>query len=224
MMQSQGAIVLLIIGLLVLYFSNKLKKITLLVILLIPPYLYIYTRVNGIWDGRNLSDFVAEKFSPTRAQSLQFRFDNETVLIVKAMQGTFFGWGGFGRSRVFNDKGKDLTVADGLWIITLGQNGIYGIMLLVFSIQLPAILFMLRFKPDEWSKKALAGPVVMAVFLALSMIDNLLNAMINPIYTLFSGALTGMALNNSLSLNEDSERKELQQVAATTVPATRFIA
>ncbi len=223
MMQSQGAIVLLFIGLMVLYFSHKSKKIILLVILLIPPYLYIYTRVNGIWDGRNLSNYVAEKFSPTRAQSLQFRFDNETVLIVKAMQGTVFGWGGFGRSRVFDDKGKDLTVADGLWIITLGQNGIYGLMLLVFSIQLPAILFMLRFKPGEWNHKALAGPAVMAVFLALTMIDNLLNAMINPIYTLFSGALTGMALNNSLTLNDDSETKEVQQAARKIIPATRFI-
>ena len=224
MMQSQGAIVLFIIGIMVLYFSTKLKRIILLVILLIPPYLYIFTRVNGIWDGRNLSGYVAEKFSPVRAQSLQFRFDNETILIVKAMEGTVFGWGGFGRSRVYDEKGKDLSVTDGLWIITLGQNGIYGLIMLTITIQMPTILFMLRYKPGQWNNKALAGPAVMAIFLALTMIDNLLNAMVNPIYMLFSGGLTSMALTNNLSLNDGSETKELKQAEGTLAPVTRFIA
>ena len=224
MMKSEGAIVLLIIGMVVLFFSNKLKQIILVVILLIPPYLYIFTRVNGIWDGRNLSDYVAVNVSPVRAQSLQFRFDNETILIVKAMQGTIFGWGGYGRSRVYDEKGKDLSVTDGLWIITLGQNGIYGLIMLTITIQLPVILFMLRYKPEQWNKKALAGPAVMAIFLALTMIDNLLNAMVNPIYMLFGGGLTGMVLKNTLLLDDGSETKELKQTEGTNAPVTRFIA
>jgi hypothetical protein len=222
MMKSEGAIVLLVIGLTVLFVSNKLKQIILIAILLITPYLYIFTRINSIWDGRNLSNYVAETFSPVRAQSLQFRFDNETILIVKAMQGTVFGWGGYGRSRVYDENGKDISVTDGLWIITLGQNGIYGLITLAISIQLPAILFALRFKPEEWNKKGIAAPTVMAIFLAITMIDNLLNAMVNPIYMLFSGGLTGMVLNNSLSLADGSETKKLQQAEET--PVTRFIA
>ena len=222
MMKSEGAIVLLFIALMVLFVSNKLKQIILIAILLITPYLYIFTRINGIWDGRNLSNYVAEKFSPVRAQSLQFRFDNETILIVKAMQGTVFGWGGYGRSRVYDENGKDISVTDGLWIITLGQNGIYGLMTLAISIQLPAILFALRFKPEEWNKKGIAAPTVMAIFLAITMIDNLLNAMVNPIYMLFSGGLTSMVFNNSLSLADGSETKKLQQAKGT--PVTRFIA
>ena len=192
-------------------------------ILLITPYLYILTRINGIWDGRNLSNYVAEKFSPVRAQSLQFRFDNETMLIVKAMQGTVFGWGGYGRSRVYDEKGKDLSVTDGLWIITLGQNGLYGLIMLTTTIQLPVVFFALRFKPEVWNKKALAGPAVMAIFLALTMIDNLLNAMVNPIYMLFSGGLTGIVLKNTLSLDDGSETKELEQTEGTNAPVTRFI-
>lgn len=224
MMQSQGAIVLLLIGVFVLYLSNRIKKIILVLILLLPPHLYIATRVTGIWDGRNFSNFVAEKFSAVRAQSLQFRFDNETILIDKALQGTIFGWGGYGRSRVYNEKGKDLSVTDGLWIITLGQNGIYGLLMMVISIQLPVVLFVLRVKPEQWNKKEVAGPAVMAVFLALTMIDNLLNAMINPIYMLFSGGLTGMALKNTLTLHDGSEAEELQHSEETITPLTRFIA
>lgn len=56
------------------------------------------------------------------------------------------------------------------------------------------------------------------------MIDNLLNAMINPIYMLFSGGLTGMALKNTLTLHDGSEAEELQHSEETITPLTRFIA
>ena len=221
-MKSVGAIVLLFIGLIVLFLSNKMKNVVLLLIMLLVPPLYVYTRTTGIWDGTNLSGYVAEKFSPTRAQSLQFRFDNETILINKALQGTFFGWGGFGRSRVFNDKGKDLSVTDGLWIITLGQNGKFGLMAMIIAIQTPVILFFLRFKPGSWNEKNSAVPAVMALFLAIYMIDNLLNAMTNPIYMLFSGGLTGMALGANQEETADSA-EETERIVETIIPETRFI-
>ena len=221
-MKSVGAIVLLFIGLIVLFLSNKMKNVVLLLIMLLVPPLYVYTRTTGIWDGTNLSGYVAEKFSPARAQSLQFRFDNETILINKALQGTFFGWGGFGRSRVYDEKGKDLSVTDGLWIITLGQNGKFGLMAMIIAIQTPVILFFLRFKPGSWNEKNRAIPAVMALFLAIYMIDNLLNAMTNPIYMLFSGGLTGMALGAHQEETADSA-EETEHIVEMIIPATRFI-
>jgi len=221
-MKSVGAIVLLFIGLVVIYLSNRMKNVVLLLIILLVPPLYVYTRTTGIWDGTNLSGYVAEKFSPTRAQSLQFRFDNETILINKALQGTFFGWGGYGRSRVFNEKGKDLSVTDGLWIITLGQNGTFGLMAMIIAIQTPVALFFLRFKPGHWNEKKWAGPAVMAMFLAIYMIDNLLNAMTNPIYMLFSGGLTGLALGAHQEETETSA-EDTMRTGSTIIPSTRFI-
>ena len=49
----------------------------------------------------------------------------------------------------------------------------------------------------------------MAIFLGIFMIDNLLNAMINPVYILFSGSLISMLL-----LKADGNRTPLK---------TRFI-
>lgn len=226
MMQSMGAITLLMIGLAVMVISTRLKSAIPVFILLCIPTLYAYTRTTGIWDGRNLSGFVAEKFSPTRAQSLQFRFDNETILIEKAMQGTFFGWGGYGRSRVFNDKGRDLSITDGLWIIVLGTNGIYGLATLTIAVQLPVLLFVLRIRPVRWKQSSMAAPAVMAVFLSIYMIDNLLNAMINPIYMLFCGGITSMLIHQPAYAPEIQEK---QGTAADTrqrrdpLPATRYI-
>jgi hypothetical protein len=201
MMKSYGAIFLIFLGLLFVFLSNRLKNIWLIIVLLIAPPLYVYTRTTGIWDGTNLSGFVAEKFSPTRAQSLQFRFDNETILIKKAMEGTVFGWGGYGRSRVYDNTGKDITVADGLWIITLGQNGIFGLVALIVAVQTPVVFYLMRTSPEHWNEKNRGAPTVMTVFLSIYMIDSLLNAMINPVYMVFSGGVVSALLIGEKAFN-----------------------
>ena len=224
MMQSIGAIALLGLGLIIIYLSSWVKKPILLIALLAVPHLYVVTRTTGYWNGTNLTELIAEKLSADRAQSLQFRFDNEAILIDRAMEGTVFGWGGFGRSRVFDDKGRDISVADGLWIITLGQNGIYGLMTLIVAVQLPVMLFLMRIKANRWQSVRWAAPAVMAIFLALYMADNLLNAMINPVYMLFNGGLIGMMLNSAIALQPDIAMQDEQQtVQARALPRTRFI-
>jgi len=226
MLRSVAAVSWLIIGLLVLYLSNKTKTAFLLIILILVPYLYIVTRTTGFWDGRNLSEAVSGNFSANRSQSLQFRFDNETILIEKARQGSFFGWGGYGRSRVYDETGKDISITDGLWIITYGTNGLYGLVVMVITIQLPLFLFFLRVKPELWTTKTWGNSAVMAVFLGIFMIDNLLNDMINPVYMLCGGSLTGMLLNSSTVLADNSEAVpfEADGKQNQTVYGTRFIA
>ncbi len=239
MMKSFGAIILLFLGVAVIVLSHRMKRTLLILILLLIPHLYVITRTTGIWDGQNLSGFVEQKISADRAQSLQFRFDNETILIDKAMRGTIFGWGGFGRSRVYDDKGRDISVADGLWIIALGQNGIYGLLTMMIAIQTPVLLFLLRIKPERWKEKAWAAAAVMAVFLSIYMIDNLLNAMINPVYMLFSGGITGMALKAQYGdpamsttgtprqspdqISNESEQETIRFIPAPQRYASRFI-
>jgi hypothetical protein len=222
MMKSYGAIFLIFLGLLFAFLSNKMKNYWLIVVLLVAPHLYVYTRTTGIWDGTNLSSFVAEKFSPTRAQSLQFRFDNETILIQKAMEGTVFGWGGYGRSRVYDETGKDVSVTDGLWIITLGQNGIFGLMALILAVQTPVIFYLMRSAPERWNEKNRGAPTVMVVFMATYMIDSLLNAMINPVYMVFSGGIVGMLLKGETAFNVNTGN-DLTETPQFVMPKTRFL-
>ncbi len=225
MLRSVAAVSWLIIGLLVLYISNKTKTAFLLIILMLVPYLYIVTRTTGYWDGRNLSDSVSGNFSANRSQSLQFRFDNETILIQKARQGSFFGWGGYGRSRVYDNEGKDVSTTDGLWIITYGTNGLYGLIVMVMAIQWPLFLFFSRVKPELWKTKIWGSSAVMAAFLGIFMIDNLLNAMINPVYMLCNGSLIGMLLNSSkiLTINTETGRLQPETEQIQAINKTRFI-
>jgi len=225
MMRSMGAISLFIIALLVVYLSFKTKTTVLVLILLFAPHLYMFTRTTGIWDGRNLSNAISEKYSTDRSGSLQFRFDNETILVQKALQGSFFGWGGYGRSRIYDETGKDISVTDGLWVITFGANGIYGLVTMVTAIQWPIMLFVWRVKPELWKTARWGSSSVMAIFLGIFMIDNLLNSMVNPVYMLCSGSLIGALLNSSRipAIDSDTMSIELKEERKRALQRTRFI-
>lgn len=219
LMKSTGAMALFVVGLFTLYISNKLKTAVIVLALLSIPPTYIVARSTGLWSGENLSSLVAEKFSEERAQSLQFRFDNENILVEKALDGTFFGWGGWNRSRVFDQDGKDISVTDGLWIITLGTKGIYGLVLLVIVIELPIMLLLYRAGPALWNKPEYAAAAAMAMLLTLYMIDNLLNGMINPIFMLFNGGVCGL-LSRGVPVEEG---ESLNPAAMLTSVKTRFL-
>jgi hypothetical protein len=65
----------------------------------------------------------AEDIDPARAQSFGSRLEHEETLLGKAQQRPVFGWGVWGRQRVFDDYGRNITVTDGTWIIELGAGG-----------------------------------------------------------------------------------------------------
>lgn len=215
LMKSTGAVGLLFAGLVCLLFSVKTRTTLLIWALLAVPPAYVVARSSGMWSGEKLTTWISEKYSEERGQSLQFRFDNENILVVKAMEGTFFGWGGWGRSRVYDEDGKDISVTDGLWIIVLGTRGLYGVILLILTIQLPVLLLLHRRSPAGWTEPDHAPAAVMAVLLALYMIDNLLNAMVNPMFMLFAGGMCGM-------LGEEGQQMHvLQEGGAVSVVTPR---
>src|SRR5262249_29886497 len=70
---------------------------------------------------------LSDLFSEDRAASLEFRFQNEDLLVARARERIWFGWGSWGRN---NDVPADTPigrpVTDGYWIIALGQEGVVG--------------------------------------------------------------------------------------------------
>ncbi|MEN8200363.1 MAG: hypothetical protein ABFR63_09870 [Thermodesulfobacteriota bacterium] len=223
LMKSTGALGLFILGLAALFSAQRFKVPIIMIILLMIPPAYMISRSTDYWDGRNLSSFVEEKFSADRAQSLQFRFDNEYLLIDKAMAGSFFGWGGWGRSRVYDDDGRDITITDGLWIITMGTRGIYGIILMSLTIVMPMLLLLIKVPLKQWATPRYAAASVFATLLTIYMVDNLLNAMVNPIFMLFNGGINGMLMQE---ISETETEVSLDLESGTTlqpVPATRLL-
>jgi hypothetical protein len=130
--------------------------------------------------------------SDDRARSLEFRFINEDRLLDRARERPMTGWGRFGRNRVYEEGGNDITVTDGHWIIVLGQFGVLGF-IAEFGLLTCGIfraMGALKFVRSESEGIFLAA---LALILSLSVLDLLPNATITPFTFLLAGALVGRA-------------------------------
>jgi len=131
--------------------------------------------------------------NPLRAQSLEYRFNNEAQLLDRAAQKPAFGWSGWGRSLVRDpEDGEILTIPDGRWIIVFGSFGWLGYIAEFGLLALPLLLLgvhVLRHKKAELSPYI--GAV--ALILGITLIDMLLNATLTPLTWLTAGAVLGYA-------------------------------
>ena len=210
LLKSTGALVLGFGGGLVLWLASATGARWWLLLLAVTPPVYAAVRTTGAWSGEALVESVAANLDSDRAESLDFRLTNENLLVNKALDRPTFGWGGWGRNRVFDEKsGKDLTVTDGLWIIVLGDRGLVGLVALGAVLLLPIARFALLFPPSTWSTRSLAPTAACAVVLTLWSIDSLMNAMVLPVYLLLAGSLMGFALDASEEPDEASRAGEL---------------
>lgn len=130
---------------------------------------------------------LAQNVDPARAASLRFRLDNEDILLDKANRRPLFGWGGWGRNRVIDDEGRDASVTDGYWIISIGTKGWLGYVAEFGLLLIPMIFLGLRWK--TLGLTAATGAIAMA--LIANMIDLIPNATLTPVTWLLAGALAG---------------------------------
>ncbi|MGE3316217.1 MAG: O-antigen ligase domain-containing protein [Planctomycetaceae bacterium] len=190
--RSSGAILLMFGGTALLFICRWLRSPIPLLIVVLIPLAYSWARATNMWDGQEAVTLAGEILEPQRAQSLDFRFDNENQLAAKALKQKWFGWGRWGRSRIRDEFDKDISTVDGLWILSFGQSGLVGLAAVTLIYVLPVILLCWRHPVSEWSTPHLAAVTVLSLILALYSIDNLLNAKINPICALAMGALNGL--------------------------------
>ena len=134
----------------------------------------------------------AERVSPERAGSLKFRFDNEDILMERALEKPLFGWGSWGRNHILDPvSGVIQTVTDGRWIILIGVFGWVGYLAEFGLIALPVLMLWWygRHLPQAgWVR--LVGPV--ALILAVNLVDMIPNATLTPLTWLFAGAVLGL--------------------------------
>jgi len=130
---------------------------------------------------------VAEKIDPSRAGSLRFRLENEDRLLAKAKQRPIFGWGGWSRSRVFDEQGRDISVTDGRWIISIGQGGWVRYIAEFGLLSMPILMLTLRRRRYQVTL-ATSG---LCLVLAANLVDLIPNAGSSPLTWLMAGALMG---------------------------------
>lgn len=213
LVKSSGAYALFAMGLGIMFAGRRFKTALPIFILVmaIGVYLYISAATENYFADQ-LVEFLSQIFPEDRVSSLEFRFDNEEILVDKARERPWFGWGGYGRSLVpLNDYG-DITVQDSLWIIAFGNSGAVGLISLYISMLLPIlVLFWSRYPARLWFNPQVAPTVVMAIGVLLYMVDCILNALVNPLYILAAGGIAGIVLK--------PKEKLKKKVPAAVAPA-----
>jgi hypothetical protein len=192
--KSTGAIVLLMLGAAALSAPRWMNRSLPIYCLAAVAPLYIALRASCELSGEWLASASTQVVGADRSQSLAFRFDNENQLIAKAMQQPLFGWGGWGRSRIYDQYGNDKSITDGEWIIAIGTNGILGVSALYLALLLPVIIVVARGATSlSANEKDFAPVLALAMVVLLYGIDCLMNAMLNPMYCLAAGGLATLS-------------------------------
>ncbi len=215
--RSTGAYVYFLVGAGSLFLAWRFRTRILLWALIGAICWFLYTGAMGTFPNKPIIATLSSMFNPDRVASLAFRFDNEEILGAKARQQMLFGWGGFGRNRIFNEMGEDVAVTDSLWIITFGVNGVFGLVTMTAAMLLPSIAFMLRYPASLWKNPYFSQAAAIAAILILFMLDSLMNAMYNPFYMLAAGGLAGVVAQPK-EVTEAQMRKPVRQLVRSSVP------
>ncbi|WP_103334278.1 hypothetical protein [Pseudotabrizicola formosa] len=136
---------------------------------------------------------IASAMNAERGASLAFRIANEELLLERAAERPWFGWGLYGRGLLHDPvTGQINVIADGGWIITLGTFGWAGYVAEFGLLALPIALM---------SREALRQPAAMlspfaaavVLILAVNLVDLLPNDTLIPFTWLMAGAVLGHA-------------------------------
>ena len=157
------------------------------VLLAFAAILYPLLCLGDLFPHQYMLDLI-ESLDRSRAESLKYRFDQETDLLTRATQKIFFGWGGWGRNRLED------SVTDGYWVILVGKYGLIGFAA-IFGLMCSSVLRTAKIYTSTTHKaqnQCIAG---VSLTLALLMIDQIPNASINPIIWLMMSIQFGRAKN-----------------------------
>lgn len=182
MTKSLGALLITLGALGAIYFLPKRLQITFVVGVTMVILLYPVIRAADILPYEKLLANV----SAERARSFTVRLDSEQLLLERANQRPLFGWGGWGRSRVYTDEGLRGAITDGIWIIWLGTGG-WLKYIAVFGLLSWGILKMFWQRGQEIDKISIG----LALALMANLVDLIPNAGISPVTWLLAGALCG---------------------------------
>jgi hypothetical protein len=170
-------------------------QLRIAIVLALVALTYPATRMLQIFPSITIIDAFAS-LSPARASSLKFRFDQEDALLNKAAERPLFGWGRYGRNRIYGENwlgdAVDATVTDGRWIITFGQFGIVGFLLEFGLLAFPIFKASAAIRRAATGRERLAMTTI-ALIVAINMIELLPNSSLGPWTWLMAGCLLGSA-------------------------------
>lgn len=142
---------------------------------------YPVLRASDLVPTAEVGEFFA-RFSSERSASLMTRFNQEGRLLERAMRRPLYGWGGWGRSRIYRSWGEpgdswagasDVSITDGTWIIWLGATGVVGFAASIAMLVVPLLRCARRCTLLPPSTQVLVGATALIVgFFTLDLLPN----------------------------------------------------
>ena len=192
MAKSLGALIFVVMLVPLVVFLGPVNQIKIAILIGLLATAYPILKGAGAVPQDRLLE-AAASIDPDRAASLQFRFDNEQVLLDRAYIKPVFGWGSWGRNHILDPvSGNILTVTDGRWIIVIGVYGWVGFLAEFGLLVLPLCLL---WREAIAARQIPVSPFIapLSLILAINILDMIPNATLTPLTWMVAGALTGYA-------------------------------
>jgi len=186
--KSTGAIIFAAFSLPLLIWSKPKRELRVALLLASIVLLYPALRLSELFPTTSILQLSNATLGADRAGSMDFRFQNEELLLARARERVVFGWGSYGRNFTFDRNGHP-AVSDGHWIIEFGELGVVGF-IAAFGMLLAPIAICrktLRGIGNVDDRKLVAGT---CLILAVISADLLPNGMWGYYPYLIAGALT----------------------------------
>lgn len=165
---------------------------------------------------------LAESINPQRSASLRVRFDNEEALLSRALERPLFGWGRYGRNRIYSEWGQDVSITDGLWVITIGQFGIVGFIAEFGLLALAVIRGAAAYRNASGYRDKIFL-TTLALLVAANIIDLIPNSSLLPMTWLFAGSLLGRAELLGASGRSETSNKRSRVAKIGRAPVDRSL-
>lgn len=192
--RSTGAVGLLVIGGAALLVSERTRLVAPLIALALIPPIYVFSRLGQTQLPQHMVAAAEVIAGPDRADSLNFRIENEEALMGRAYEAPIFGWRGWNYARQVRPglEPHEMPVAESMWILAFGHFGLVGLATYLTVMLLPPVLLFRRL-PRPVLGHPLGAPVAcLSLGAILFAIDSMFNAMLNPMFMLMVGTITGL--------------------------------
>ena len=156
---------------------------------------------------------AAASVSEERAYSLEYRIRHENALLDRIYEKPLAGWGSWGRERIFDENGRDISVSEGRWIQTIGQRGWIGYIGFFGLLALPLVFLLHTIKRKEVPPETMA----LALIATGNLIYMVPNSTLTPVSWLVFGALAGFA-----QYDPTKEQKVTNETSAQSSRVNRY--
>ena len=187
--KSAGTLIYAVVAGAFIRWLSPSVQLRLAVVLAAIALLYPVLRTTDMFPDKFLVE-TAASINRERADSLQVRFQQEKRLLDHAWERLAFGWGRYGRNRVYEESGQDTTITDGWWIITLGQFGLVGFLAEFGLLAMPVFRAASACKRIASERDRVFFSAI-ALIVGLGIFEQIPNASVSPWSWLLAGALLG---------------------------------